>query len=180
MSTSSQRLGKKRQSMGGERIGGQSCSDPSRGRYLMLRLSSSASTSSGTRPFTRTAYIPRAYFAMTALSGHVLYAGKRRGLTCSLPPCHPALLRVDDRNDTLKMSSCARLNPVRIALHLYHLCMLVRHDIGPPLALEHTCMSSSQFGQPCLRKSAGVWIIEHSRQARSCFARGWVGIEACP
>ena len=42
----------------------QSCSVWSRGRYLIPRLSSSASTSSGIRPLTRTAYIPRTYFAM--------------------------------------------------------------------------------------------------------------------
>lgn len=42
----------------------QSCSVWSRGRYLIPRLSNSASTSSGIRPLTRTAYIPRTYFAM--------------------------------------------------------------------------------------------------------------------
>ena len=42
----------------------QSISVWSLGRYLMSRLSSSASTSSGIRPLNLTAYIPRAYFAV--------------------------------------------------------------------------------------------------------------------
>jgi hypothetical protein len=43
---------------------------------------------------------------------------------------------------------------------------------------ERTCMSSSQFGQPFLRKSSGCWITEQSRQARSCFDFGSGGIAA--
>lgn len=49
--------------MGRRGLDVQSCSVPSRGRYLMFRFSSSASTSSGIRPLTRTAYIPRTYLA---------------------------------------------------------------------------------------------------------------------
>jgi hypothetical protein len=44
--------------------GAQSCSVWSRARYLIPRLSSVSSTSSGMRPRTRAAYIPRTYFAV--------------------------------------------------------------------------------------------------------------------
>lgn len=45
--------------------------------------------------------------------------------------------------------------------------------------MVRTCMSSSQFGHPSLRKSAGVWTREQSRHARRAFARGCGGIAAC-
>ena len=40
------------------------------------------------------------------------------------------------------------------------------------------CIISSQFGQPFLRKSTGLWMIEQRRQARSWRARALDGIEA--
>lgn len=109
-------------------------------------LSSSASTSSGTRPFTRTAYIPRTYFAIwirkrilsdrysssmhigwnvvqerrgDAQDGSGVKEGKeRRRLTCPLPPRHPARLGVDHRDDTVEIGRRADLNTIRRAFHL--------------------------------------------------------------
>jgi len=117
----------------------QSISVWSLGRYLIPRLSSSASTSSGTRPFTRTAYIPRTYFDVL---------------------CH--------RATQLSSGFMTAITPSKWVV--VHDCILS----GAPL----NCIISSQFGQPFRRKSAGVWIREHNRHARSAFARGWGGIKA--
>ena len=42
----------------------------------------------------------------------------------------------------------------------------------------HACMISSQLGHPFLRKSTGSWMMEHNRQALSCFDLACDGIVA--
>jgi hypothetical protein len=88
-------------------------------RYRIPRFSRSASISSGIRPFTRTAYIPRAYFAV---GGEVSQTSPRIGFkgvrTCSLPPCHPAAVRVNHRDDTLEERCCAIGDSFWVALQL--------------------------------------------------------------
>jgi hypothetical protein len=41
-----------------------------------------------------------------------------------------------------------------------------------------TCIISSQLGQPLRRKSMGVCMMEHSRQARKFFDLAWLGMGA--
>ena len=102
----------------------------SRGRYLIPRFSSSASTSSGTRPFTRTAYTPRTYFATIPQhpSARIPQATKKT-LTRPLPPRHPALT-VHDRDDALKVRRRARRDAVLALLHLHDL-LAVRAPVPP-------------------------------------------------
>lgn len=88
-------------------------------RYRIPRFSRSASISSGIRPFTRTAYIPRAYFAV---DGEVSQTSPRndpgRVRTCSLPPRHPAAIRINHRDDTLEERSCTIGDSFWVALQL--------------------------------------------------------------
>ena len=139
---------------------------------MIPRLSSSASTSSGILPFTRTAYIPRTYFAEQNISNVTNDWEDFVIRTCSLPPCHPARFRINDCDDAVEMCGCAGLYSISIAFHLQKWNNYKR---GRHMYIEFgelTCMSSSQFGQPCFRKSRGVCIIEQSKQARRAFARG--------
>lgn len=106
----------------------QSTSVWSRGRYLIPCTSSSCSTSSGIRPFTVIAYTPRTYLS-SPVCQHPHKQTKKEGReevrkamdknnnngkrTRSLPPRHPAFLRIRDRNGAVKMRRCTRLNAVR-------------------------------------------------------------------
>lgn len=91
----------------------------SRGRYLMFRLSSSASTSSGMRPFTRTAYMPRTYLAKCAVGQDCALTRTKEGSrTYPLPPGNPACFWVYYRNHTIEVGCGARLHSVRSTSHL--------------------------------------------------------------
>ena len=97
----------------------QSTSVWSRGRYLTPCTSSSCSTSSGIRPFTVIAYTPRTYLSSPVYQyPHPKKKGverkcKNKPRTRSLPPRHPAFLRVSDRNCPVEMRRRTRLNAIR-------------------------------------------------------------------
>jgi len=152
----------------------QSWSVWSLGRYLIPRLSSSASTSSGTRPLTRTAYMPRTYLAGWKISDDL--TGPRDALDVHV---------LCQRATQLDSGSMAAMIPSK------YVVVQTAIRSGEPFICQgnswvdviksisiRTCMISSQFGQPFFLKSMGCWIIEQSRQALSCFDFACEGIAA--
>ncbi len=93
----------------------QSMSVWSLGRYLMLLSSNLTSISSGNLPITRTAYIPRTYFAAEVKSKSFQYKVNRKQ-TCSLPPPNPTLIRVNYSNNSVELSSCTSRNVLGLIL----------------------------------------------------------------
>lgn len=100
--------------------------------------------------------------------------GEHPLLTRSLPSCYPAVLRIHHSNHAVEVLCCACCYPVLGTLHLRTASVSERlGGSGLP-----TCIISSQFGQPSLRKAAGIITMEHSKQALSCFDLAWVGMSA--
>ena len=143
----------------------------------MPRFSSSVSTSSGTRPLTRTAYMPRTYFAKTP---SVRGPGSENLLrfTSSLPACYPTGLWIDNRDDAIKVGRSANGNTIWGSFHLSGKCESVKRTTPVSCEATRTCMISSQLGHPFLRKSIGCCMMEHSKHARRCFDLDWEGIVA--
>ena len=65
------------------------------------------------------AYTPRTYLSSLVAHQKKSTHQKKTGRTRSLPPRHPTLLRIDDRDGPVKVRRRTSLDAIRRAFHLF-------------------------------------------------------------
>lgn len=86
----------------------------------------------------------------------------------------PAVLRIDHGNEAIKRRRRAFEDAFLVAFHLQCIVHSQNAAHARPYIPSTLTLSCSQFGQPSLLNSEGVWTSEHSRQARSFLV--WLAI----
>jgi len=138
----------------------------------MPRLSSSASTSSGTLPLIRTGYIPRTLSAVWrseySPAGPVGLQGVAHMSAATVQP--NSFQGLSTRQSRQNMPRCTEYGPENLS------SAFVSGSRPMHPELVGTGLKDLFARQPFLRKFPGVWIIEHRRHALICLAFGCGGM----